>query len=118
VAASTRSTPPCSRCGNLELEQRDVADLDDPLEDIGTGWRDVIEAKYVAGYVAVGVLLLVLGLGFVGVIDLPGMGEPTIPTPRQRRYGREPLAGRGGGRVRRGSQRTPGCSRGVVAADR
>jgi|AntDeeMinimDraft_5_1070356.scaffolds.fasta_scaffold00083_38 DNA-directed RNA polymerase subunit RPC12/RpoP len=74
-----KHSPPCSRCGNLELEQRDVADLDDPLEDIGTGWRDVIEAKYVAGYVAVGVLLLVLGLGFVGVIDLPGMGEPTIP---------------------------------------
>lgn len=74
-----KHSPPCSRCGNLELEQRDVADLDDPLEDIGTGWRDVIEAKYVAGYVAVGIIIVVLGLGFVGVIDLPGIGEPTTP---------------------------------------
>ncbi|MCU4799038.1 hypothetical protein OB920_01440 [Halobacteria archaeon HArc-gm2] len=74
-----KHSPPCSRCGNLELEQRDVADLDDPLEDIGTGWRDVVEAKYVAGYVAVGIIIVVLGLGFVGVIDLPGMGEPDIP---------------------------------------
>ena len=74
-----KHSPPCSRCGNLELEQRDVSELDDPLDDIGTRWRDVVEPRYVAGYVAVGLLLLVLGLGAVGVIDLPGFGAPAIP---------------------------------------
>lgn len=74
-----KHSPPCSRCGTLTLEQRDVSELDDPLDDIGTRWRDVVEPKYVAGYVAVGALLLVLALGFLGVIPLPGFGEPAIP---------------------------------------
>lgn len=74
-----RNSPPCSRCGNLELEQRDFAELDDPLDDIGTRWRDVIEVRYVLGYLAVGVLLVVLALGALGVVDLPGFGEPSIP---------------------------------------
>lgn len=74
-----KHSPPCSRCGNLELEQRDVSELDDPLDDIGTRWRDVVEPKYVVGYVAVGALLIVLVLGFLGIIPLPGFGEPAIP---------------------------------------
>lgn len=74
-----KHSPPCSRCGNLELEHRDVSELDDPLDDIGTRWRDVIELRYVLGYVAVGALVLVLGLGMLGVVDLPGFGEPEIP---------------------------------------
>lgn len=74
-----KHSPPCSRCGNLTLEQRDVSELDDPLDDIGTRWRDVVEPRDVAGYVAVGVLLVVLALGVVGVIDLPGFGEPAVP---------------------------------------
>jgi predicted nucleic acid-binding Zn-ribbon protein len=74
-----KHSPPCSRCGNLTLEQRHVSELDDPLDDIQTRWRDVVEPRYVAGYVAVGILLLVLGLGALGVVDLPGFGEPEIP---------------------------------------
>lgn len=74
-----KHSPPCSRCGNLDLEQRDVSELDDPLDDIGTRWRDVVEPRYVVGYLAVGVLLLVLALGFLGVITLPGFGEPAVP---------------------------------------
>lgn len=74
-----KHSPPCSRCGNLTLEQRDVSELDDPLAEIGTRWRDVAERKYVIAYVTVGILLVVLTLGATGVIDLPGFGEPSVP---------------------------------------
>lgn len=74
-----KHSPPCSRCGNLALEQRDVSDLEDPLAEIGTRWRDVVEPRYVVGYLAVGALLVVLALGALGVVDLPGFGEPAVP---------------------------------------
>lgn len=75
-----RNSPPCRRCGEHELERRDLASVDDPLESIGTRWRDVLEPRYVAGYVAVALLLLVLGLGVAGVYELPGTssGPPPI----------------------------------------
>ena len=74
-----KHSPPCSRCGNLTLQQRDVSELGDPLADIGTRWRDVVEPRYVLGYLAVGILLIVLGLGARGVVDVPGFGEPNVP---------------------------------------
>ena len=74
-----RNSPPCSRCGEHELERRDLASVDDPLESIGTRWRDVVEPRYVVGYVAVVALLVVLGLGVAGVYDLPGTSSGPPP---------------------------------------
>ncbi len=73
-----KHSPPCSRCGNAQLEQREV-DYSD-VDDVGTtGWLDILDRKYAAGFAFVGVLGLVLGLGMVGVIDLPGVGGPPSP---------------------------------------
>lgn len=79
-----KHSPPCSRCGNHSLDRRDLASVEDPLSDVDTRWRDVFELRYVAAYVAVGVLLVVLALGFVGVYDLPGTaaGPPPLEDVR------------------------------------
>jgi len=73
-----KHSPPCSRCGNATLEQRE-ADYSD-LEEIGeTGWLDILDRRHAAGFAVAGVLALVLGLGVVGVVDLPGLGGPPSP---------------------------------------
>jgi len=76
-----RHSPPCKRCGGADLQLREGPPETDPLDEIGTGWRDVIEPKYVAGYAAVAVLLSVLLLSVVGVISLPTLGGPSGPPP-------------------------------------
>jgi len=76
-----RNSPPCKRCGGADLELRDGPPETDPLDEIGTGWRDVLEPKYVAGYAVVALLLGVLLLSVVGVISLPALGGPEGPPP-------------------------------------
>ena len=73
-----KNSPPCSRCGNAMLEQRDV-DYSDVEEMESTGWSDILDRKYAAGFAIVGVLALVLGLGLAGVVDIPGIGPPQPP---------------------------------------
>ena len=76
-----RNSPPCRRCGSADFEREAVA-ATDPLDEIGTGWGDVIEPKYIAGYAVVAVLLGVLVLSALGVVTLPGAGgEPTAAPP-------------------------------------
>lgn len=73
-----KHSPPCSRCGNASLQQRE-ADYSD-LDDVGeTGWLDILDRNYAAGFAVVAVLGLVLGLGVMGVVDLPGIGGPPSP---------------------------------------
>jgi len=60
------------------LEQRDV-DYSDVEEMESTGWSDILDRKYAAGFAIVGVLALVLGLGLAGVVDIPGIGPPQPP---------------------------------------
>src|SRR6056297_1731717 len=55
-----KNSPPCSRCGNAMLEQREV-DYRDVDEMGSTGWTDILDRKYAAGFAVVGVLALVLG---------------------------------------------------------
>jgi hypothetical protein len=73
-----KHSPPCSRCGNASLEQRepDYSDLDD-MDD--TGWLAILDGKYAVGFAVVGVFALVLGLGVAGVVDLPVVGGPPSP---------------------------------------
>jgi len=73
-----KHSPPCSRCGNAQLEKLDVdySDLDDVNQ---TGWLDILDRRYAAGFALAGVLGLLLGLGMIGVIDLPGLGGPPSP---------------------------------------
>ena len=73
-----KHSPPCSRCGNATLEQREREY--DGVETVGsTGYLDILDRRYTAGFAAVGVLLLVLGLGAAGVVDVPGIGTPSPP---------------------------------------
>jgi hypothetical protein len=74
-----RHNPPCSSCGTHDLELRELADLDDPLTSPDTRWVDVVEPRYVAGYVVVGLLLGVLALGFAGIVPVPGLGPEPVP---------------------------------------
>ena len=74
----TKNSPPCKRCGNVHLEKRQP-DWDD-LDDLGeTSYLDVLEPRYVAGYLLAAVLGVVQILGYTGVITLPGTGRPPIP---------------------------------------
>lgn len=74
-----KNSPPCNRCGGADFERRAGPPETDPLDEIATSWRDVIEFKYVAGYAAVAVLLGVLLLSTLGVITLPGAGTESAP---------------------------------------
>ncbi|WP_276272140.1 hypothetical protein [Haloarcula litorea] len=75
-----RNSPPCNRCGSADLVREPVADSD-PLADIETSWRDVIEPKYVAGYAVVAVLLGVIALGGLGIVPLPGFDTGASGSP-------------------------------------
>ena len=75
-----KHSPPCSRCGNATLEQRQ-RDYSDVETTGSTGWLDVLDRRYTAGFAVVGVLALVLGLGMVGVVDLPALDIGGGPDP-------------------------------------
>lgn len=76
-----KHSPPCSRCGNVELERRrpDYSDLEDEIA--GTSYRDVLEPRYAAGFVLVALLGGVFLLGVTGVVDVPGFGPPSVADP-------------------------------------
>ncbi|WP_336337291.1 toprim domain-containing protein [Haloarcula brevis] len=78
-----KNSPPCKRCGGSNFERRTGPPEDDPLDDIKTGWLDVLEAKYVLGYVAVALVLGVLLLGLVAGVPLPGFAADTPAGPPQ-----------------------------------
>jgi DNA-directed RNA polymerase subunit RPC12/RpoP len=73
-----KNSPPCSRCSNMTLEKQRQQVDDSELS--APGYLDLLTPQYAA---LLGVVLLfgtVLALGFVGVIDLPGMssGVPDV----------------------------------------
>jgi len=74
----TKNSPPCKRCGHVHLEKRQP-DWEE-FEDIGgTSYWDVLEPRYVVGYLLAAVLGITLLLAYTGVITLPGMGRPPVP---------------------------------------
>ena len=76
-----KNSPPCKRCGGSNFERRTGPPEDDPLDEIKTGWLDVVETKYVLGYAAVAVLLGLIVLAAVGGITLPGFAAETPAGP-------------------------------------
>ena len=89
-----KHTPPCDRCGGGPLERREVdfdeeAVMAEMLGGDGTGrttstdvgYLDVLDTKLVLGFVGVGVLVVVLALGFMGVVDVPGIPSDGGPVP-------------------------------------
>ncbi|WP_423999294.1 hypothetical protein ACOZ4I_10585 [Haloarcula salina] len=80
-----KNSPPCNRCGGSNFERRTGPPEDDPLDEIKTGWLDVLEAKYVLGYVTVALVIGIVLLGLVAGVPLPGFqsetpaGPPPIP---------------------------------------
>lgn len=87
-----KNTPPCDRCGSGPLERREQTFDEDEVvaEMLGEGedtdfsadvsYLDVLDFKHVLGFTGVTVLLLVVGLGFLGVVDVPGI-TPEGPVP-------------------------------------
>jgi len=84
-----KNTPPCDRCGSGPLERREqtfdeeavVSEMLDgtngdrsPSADVS--YLDVLDAKLVLGFVGVSALVLVLALGFLGVVTVPGITPP------------------------------------------
>lgn len=80
-----KNSPPCTRCGGTDFERRTGPPDEDPLDEIGTGWLDVLELKYVVGYAAVALLLGLIVLGVTGVVGLPGTGGDTTAGPPETR---------------------------------
>lgn len=86
-----KNTPPCDRCGSGPLERREqtfdedevVAEMlgedDDRDFSADVSYLDVLDAKLVLGFVGVAALLVVVGLGLLGVVDVPGISEGPPP---------------------------------------
>ncbi|PSP81397.1 hypothetical protein BRC81_00080 [Halobacteriales archaeon QS_1_68_20] len=68
--AHPRNSPPCSRCGNMDLE-REVRKFDDVGG--GGGWLDALDRKYALGFVGAFVLL---GVVLASTFGLLGLGGP------------------------------------------
>ena len=73
-----RNNPPCSRCGNMSLEQREQHFED--IQPSGGGWLDALLSRYGLGLVGVVILVGIFAAGGAGIIDVPGMqtGPPTV----------------------------------------
>jgi len=71
----TRNNPPCSRCGNMQLERRE-----ERFEgaDVGGGYLDVVDRTIVGGFVVAVVLGVVVVGGALGLVPVPGLG-PDLP---------------------------------------
>lgn len=73
-----RNTPPCSRCGNPDLERVEQTyeglerDLDTP------SWFEVAK-PYLPIFVAIGVIVALFATGIVPPTILPGIGQPDVP---------------------------------------
>jgi len=70
-----KHSPPCSRCGNHDLEKRDAGGVDLTEEVSSPGYLSVGK-PYIVGIVAVVVLV---GLALAGVIPIPGVSGPPAP---------------------------------------
>jgi len=75
-----RNNPPCSRCGNGTFEKKPL-EYEDFEGDSTTTYRELVGRQEIA-LVGVIVALLVVGVvGFLGIVDIPGItpaGPPTV----------------------------------------
>ncbi|AQL41711.1 hypothetical protein BV210_02815 [Halorientalis sp. IM1011] len=87
-----KHTPPCDRCGNPTLERRALSyDEDEIVEEMledssgrtpsaDVSYLEVIDAKLALLFLAVAALVAYLALGFLGVVQIPGI-SPAPPVP-------------------------------------
>ncbi|PCR90140.1 hypothetical protein [Natrinema ejinorense] len=73
-----RNTPPCSRCGNPDLErvERTYEGLEQDLDT--PSWFEVAK-PYLPIFAVVGVVIALFATGIVPVSVLPGIGQPSPP---------------------------------------
>lgn len=76
-----KNSPPCKRCGGSNFERRTGPPEEDPLDEINTGWLDVLETKYIIGYAAVALLLGLIVAVAIGGVSLPGIGSEALTGP-------------------------------------
>jgi len=67
-----KHSPPCSRCGNADLERREKRVADDELS--APGYLELLTPGYMVALAAVLALATVFVLGVTGVADVPGLG--------------------------------------------
>lgn len=68
-----RHNPPCSRCGNMDLERR-VESFED-LEPAGGGWLDALDLQHALGFAGAFLFLGLILASTLGVLNL-GIGGP------------------------------------------
>ena len=73
-----KHAPPCSRCGNADLERetRTVSDAETTVP----GYRDLITPQYLAVLLATLALAALLALGVTGTVNLPGFPDNSVPS--------------------------------------
>lgn len=69
-----KNSPPCSRCGNATLDRHVPSEDDYAAELGGTSYLDLLDARYAVGLAVALVAAVVLVLGLLGVVALPGTG--------------------------------------------
>jgi hypothetical protein len=89
-----KNTPPCDRCGHDTFERQEIEfDEDEVMNEMlggsetsstpsaDVGYLDVLDAKLVVAFIAVVGLVVVIGLGTVGIVDLSRYGIGPSPGP-------------------------------------
>jgi ribosomal protein L40E len=73
-----KHAPPCSRCGNADLERetRTVSEAETTVP----GYRDLVTPQYLAVFLATLALAALLALGATGTVDLPGFPDNSVPS--------------------------------------
>ncbi|EMA30915.1 hypothetical protein [Halobiforma nitratireducens] len=73
-----KNNPPCSRCGNPELEKTEQT-YDDVERELDTpGWLEVAK-PYLPVFAVLGVVFLLFATGIVPASIVPGVGTPSPP---------------------------------------
>lgn len=73
--------PPCDRCGGSTFQRRTGAPEEQPLAGIKAGLAGVLKTKHLAGYGAVALLLMLVIVGAVSGVTLPGFAAETPEGP-------------------------------------
>jgi len=73
-----KHAPPCSRCGNADLERetRTVSEAETTVP----GYRDLVTARYLVVLLGTLGLAALFGLGATGTVDLPGFPDNSVPS--------------------------------------
>lgn len=73
----TKNSPPCNRCGRMNLQKTQKTVETGDLS--ATGYLDALTPAYAVGLIAVVLLAGILTLGAAGVVDVPFLPDNSVP---------------------------------------